>query len=366
MYSPLRHVPALFYKNRAIQLTFFLTARCNAKCPFCFYLQGDNQQLQFENPVNRELSLEEISKVSASMGDLLWLALSGGEIFLRKDLAQICRIFYQNNRPVYILLPSNGMLPERIHSYTETIARQCPQSVIIVKLSIDGVGEQHDQLRRTPGSFSKTMESYRRLSELKQRFQNLELGVNTVFCAQNQNTMQSIIDHVEGLDGVDTHTISLIRGQLNEKSYKEVDMELYWYFAEQLADKIQNNQSRHYRFKGGKLKIAQDILQRQLIRETQRQQRRLIPCFAGKSNLVLTENGDVFPCESFQENLGNVRDFDGDMNRLLRSPRARQLVQSVRTAQCFCTHECYFITNIMLNPWLYPAVFKQYLKINAA
>ena len=47
----------------------------------------------------------------ASLGQLLWLAFSGGETFLRDDLVEIADVFYKNNRPAIILLPTNGLLP---------------------------------------------------------------------------------------------------------------------------------------------------------------------------------------------------------------------------------------------------------------
>jgi len=78
MVSWLRHVDAIAWKRRPIQLTFFVTRKCNARCPFCFYLQS----AEMAEPDSAELSLEEIGKVSRSLGSLLWLAFSGGEIFL--------------------------------------------------------------------------------------------------------------------------------------------------------------------------------------------------------------------------------------------------------------------------------------------
>ncbi|WP_455218839.1 radical SAM protein [Kaarinaea lacus] len=362
MYSPIRHIPSIFYKQHPIQLTFFVTRRCNAKCPYCFYLENNNPC----TPEAPELALDEIQRISSSMGNLLWLAFSGGEIYLRKDLPEISRIFYENNKPVYMLYPTNGLMPERIRDHTEQILRRCKNSVIVVKLSIDDLHDQHDQLRNTPGSFEKTLQTYELLSELKHAYPNFELGVNTVFCAQNQDRMQAIIDYVATLKHSTTHTISLVRGDLRNPAYKAVDMKKYWYFSDLLANRIRNNDSPHYQFKGGKLKIAQDILQRNLIRETHDQQRRLIPCYAGKANLVLTETGDVYPCKTLTESFGNIRDHHYNLRDMLQTQAAKTIIQKIENACCHCTHECYFITNIMLNPLLYPAVLREYAKLSAA
>ena len=95
--------------------------------------------------------------------------------------------------------------------------------MIAVKLSINGLNEAHDKLRSTPHSFDKTMETYSLLEELLEKYPNFELGVNTVFCSENQDSMDRIIDFVSGLKNIKTHTISLIRGSLADESYKKID-----------------------------------------------------------------------------------------------------------------------------------------------
>jgi radical SAM protein with 4Fe4S-binding SPASM domain len=360
MYSPFRHVGSILIKKRPIHLTFFITRRCNAKCPFCFYLRSEDDQTSSD----QELSLDEIRKISSSFGDLLWLAFSGGEIYLRDDLPEISRIFYENNKPAIMLFPTNGLLPGRIREMTEQILKDCPKSTIAVKLSLDGINETHDRLRNTPGSFLKTTETYQMLKDLLDAYPNFELGVNTVFCSENQDRMDEIIDFVSAMDSVKTHTISLIRGNLSEKGFKNIDQQKYHHAIERLEQNLKKKESaKTYRFRGARIKAAQDILQRRLISRTNDAQKRLIPCYAGALNVVLEETGEVFPCESLRRRLGNVRDHGYDIQKLLRSDRAKAILNSIRDSQCHCTHECYFMTNILFNPRLYPALAREYLQI---
>lgn len=361
MYSPFRHIPDIVWKRRPIHLTFFVTRRCNSSCPFCFYLRSDDGAVQ----TRPELSLEEIEKVSSSLGPLLWLAFSGGEVFLRDDLAEIAGTFYRNNKPAIMLFPTNGLLPELIRERIETIAASCPKSVVALKLSIDGLGDAHDSLRRTPGSFEKTLQTYRAVVELEDRYPNFELGVNTVFCSENQGAMDGIIEYVAGLPGIRTHTISLIRGSLEEKQYGQVDREKYLAAIQTLERNLKEGKSSVYRFGGGRIKAGQDIVQRRLIHRTMTEQTRLMPCYAGRLNLVLEEGGEVFPCEVLRESFGNVRDFGYDLRKVVRSDRARKINASIRNKECFCTHECYYMTNILFNPRLYPSLLKEYLLLRS-
>lgn len=359
MHSLLRHADSILWKRRPIQLTFFVTRKCNARCPFCFYLQGADKPEANAN----ELTLAEIRKLSLSLGTLLWLAFSGGEIFLRKDLAEISRVFYRQNRPAIMLYPTNGLLPELIYQRTAQILRDCPKSVVIVKLSLDGIGAAHDALRCTPGGFDKLMQTYHLLAQLLGKHANFELGINTVFCSANQDQMDEIIQFVQGLEHSRSHSISLVRGDLADTSYKAVDPVKYQRASAKLAANLLNRTAPIYGFGGGRLKAAQDIVQRRLIHRTLIEQRRLIPCYAGRLNLVLSETGEVYPCEMLNQSLGNVRVFDYDLKKILRSEQASTARRAIEQEHCYCTHECYMITNILFNPRLYPTVLREYLRL---
>ena len=360
MYSPFRHIGSIFTKKHPIHLTFFITRRCNAQCPFCFYLTDEDNAAE----ANAELSVDEIRKMSSTLGNLLWLAFSGGEIYLREDLPEISSIFYKNNKPAIMLFPANGLLPERIRDMTEQMLKDCPKSTIAVKLSLDSLNAAHDRLRNTPGSFAKTIETYLQLKGLLGRYANFELGVNTVFCSDNQDEMDRIIDFVSSMESIKTHTISLVRGNLADKAFMNVDMLKYRHAIERLEQNLKKRgSSKTYRFRGARIKAAQDVIQRELISETFDKQKRLIPCYAGSLNLVLTENGEVYPCETLRRSFGNIRDYGYSMPKLLASDRAKAVVNAIRDGQCYCTHECYFMTNILFNPRLYPTLAREYLQI---
>lgn len=359
MYSPLRHLPSVLWKRKPIQLTFFVTRRCNLRCPFCFYLARAEEP----EPDAPELSLGEIEKISRSLGRLLWLAFSGGEIFLRSDLVEISRLFYDNNKPAIMLYPTNGQLPDLIRESTERILKRCGNSAIVVKLSLDGVNGAHDALRNKPGCFEKVMRTYSLLAELSERYPHFELGVNTVLCSENQDAIEDVVDFVSRLKHVRVHTVSLVRGNLLDERHKKVDVGSYERAMLRLESDLMRKAAPIYRFNGARIKAAQDILQRRLIRRTLIEQRRLIPCYAGRLNLVLTETGEVYPCEILTESFGNVRDRDYDVGKVLLSERAGRVAESIGKGRCFCTHECYFMTNVLFNPRCYPALAREYLRL---
>ncbi len=355
--SPLRHLGALFFKRRPIQLTLFLTRRCNARCRFCFYLSRKST----EDPA--ELSLAEIEQMASSLGSLLWLALSGGEPFLRRDLAAIVQAFHHYNRPVIILLSTNGLLPETVVRQTESILTNCPHSRVVVKVSLDGPEPVHDAMRGVAGAFRRATATCRLLAILARQQENLELGVNTVFCRANQDVMEETIRLVGRMEGIRTHTVSLIRGEVGARELKDVDLAGYRRTIDLLERNMKSGRGSGYRFPGGRFKAAQDIVQRRCIHRVRTEQRRVIPCQAGRLTLVVTETGDVYPCESFADRLGNIRDHDYDLHRISASRRATETLARIRARRCSCTHECYMMMNILFNLRMYPAICRQYLAL---
>src|SRR5690242_4358849 len=70
-------------------LILFINSICNMKCEHCFYWQNLNRR--------DDLTKEEIFALSNSLGRVENLNLSGGEPFLRKEFAEICRQFVRQN-----------------------------------------------------------------------------------------------------------------------------------------------------------------------------------------------------------------------------------------------------------------------------
>lgn len=356
MYSPLKYIPALFVKRSPLQFTFFVTSRCNARCPFCFYWQKRHSKQD-------ELTVDEIEKISQSMDDLLWLLFSGGEIYVRKDLPDIVDCFYRNTRPVIITLPTNGVAPQLILPATEEILQRCPNSAIVSKVSLDALYTEHDAIRNTPGNFEKAMETYEGLRRLGEKYDNLQLGINTVFCRENQDKMDEIIDFVDELPGCETHTISLVRGNPADEGYKRVDLDKYRRAIGRLEKEMKTDDAKMYHFAMARLKSAQDLVQRRMIYETVRQGRRQLPCFAGRLDAVMNEVGDVFPCEILPEKMGNVREAGYDFKKVFNSRQADKVRAKIHSTKCYCSHECYFVTNILFNPKLYGQVAKEFVQL---
>ena len=107
--------------------------------------------------------------------------------FTRRDLPEIARAFYLNNRLESIYLISNGQIQKRIFPDVSRILRECPRLNVTVGLGIDGLEEQHDKIRQKPGSWRMVVDTARQLQIMKKEYPRLDVQTCTCFMNSNQD-----------------------------------------------------------------------------------------------------------------------------------------------------------------------------------
>jgi MoaA/NifB/PqqE/SkfB family radical SAM enzyme len=103
-----------------------------------------------------------------------------------------------------------------------------------------------------------------------------------------------------------------------------------------------------------------DKLRPKIIIQTLRQQKQILPCKAGSKTLVISQFGDVYPCEMLNKSFGNVRDYDYNIEKMLFSESGRQIKSFIKEKKCFCTWECVIPLNIIFSIKTYPLLVKEY------
>ena len=124
-------------------LILFINSICNMKCEHCFYWRNLNRR--------DDLTKDEIFALSRSLGQIENLNLSGGEPFLRKEFAEICRQFIQHNKVRQIYVPTNGYYTNKtVQQVTETL-QEADLELFAVELSLDGIRVISRQIPRFAG-----------------------------------------------------------------------------------------------------------------------------------------------------------------------------------------------------------------------
>ena len=185
-------------KTLPVNLTVSVTNLCNSRCKTCYIWK-----LYLEKPSlkNSELKTYEFERIFESLGDqVFWATISGGEPFLRQDLPQICEALYEHCKPAIINIPTNALLPAVIEARTRQILEKCPDAEVIVNLSLDGIGKEHDEIRGVPGNFEKLINTYERLKLLKETYLQLKVGIHTVVSKFNVQKLPELYQYVIELD----------------------------------------------------------------------------------------------------------------------------------------------------------------------
>lgn len=320
-------------------ITLYVTNYCNAKCDHCFYWE----ELNTGKP---ELTLDEMKAIAKSMKHpIRTLMLTGGEPFMRKDMAEICMAFYQINKTRRITIPSNGINTERIIEATKKIMEECPELYFHIQISIDGPKEMHDKFRRVPGCYDKATETLRRLLQIKKDHPKLACSVMTTICNANVELIPDFVKLIRDEFPGAMHKFNILRGShlgtygvpkdaasTLDADISKVDSvppeKLEELFRDVLSNVGMNRDRIWQNFQ--KLKWQYSI---QMLKD----EKRILNCTAGTSFAVIYPNGGVSVCEPTKQ-FANLHDFGMDFYKLWKSEQANNM--RMKTMGCNCIHPC--------------------------
>jgi MoaA/NifB/PqqE/SkfB family radical SAM enzyme len=179
-----------------IGLVYEATMRCNLHCEFCYV--GD--LLNIEGQWREELSLDALRRAFPdNVG--LQVSLTGGEIFMRKDIMSVMEVFRDKGYACGYLTTNGTIIDEK---RAEALARLASQGFLKhISVSIDGPSELHDRARGLAGTFERTAMGLRRLQEAARRLgAPLRVSINTTVAQESLDALHEMVD-VAGDLGVD-------------------------------------------------------------------------------------------------------------------------------------------------------------------
>jgi len=371
-FNYLKYAKRVLWKRGASPLYFvlFVTKNCNARCGHC--LLGDHIRHA------GELTFDELEKVSASMEDILFFTPTGGEPWLRADLPEIVKVFHRNNHVLNCGIPTNGSMPGRVVEGAREILDSCPGIDLHIDVSIDGIGEEHDQFRGFPGLFDRAITTYKALQELRKHYPNFDVAVQIAVSGYNDEKLPDIYDYLINEAGVSTVFTLLIRGAPKDPgatwsapidpAAANFKIENYENFHRVLEkDNLSRELPGYTKMPFADFINAKRLIRPKLIAKMVRERQFLLPCYAGSLGGAMYSNGDVLACELLTERvLGNVRDFDYDFEKIWQSEKAQETRTWIRDTKCFCTYECFLTVNILFTPSMYPLIMREWAELKWA
>ncbi len=172
------------------------TMRCNLHCEFCYV--GD--LLNIEGEWREEMSLDALRRAFPDAPDFQ-VSLTGGEIFMRKDIMSVLDLFREKGYACGYLTTNGTIITEE---RAEALADLAASGFLKhISVSIDGPGEIHDVARGLAGTFDRTCVGLKRLQDAARRKgAPLRVSINTTVAHESLDALDRMVDVAEEL-GVD-------------------------------------------------------------------------------------------------------------------------------------------------------------------
>ncbi len=172
------------------------TMRCNLHCEFCYV--GD--LLNIEGEWREEMTLEALSRAFPETPNFQ-VSLTGGEIFMRKDIMSVLDLFRDKGYACgYLTTNGTIITEERAEALADLAAAGFLKHISV---SIDGPGEIHDVARGLKGTFARTCEGLTRLqAAARRKHAPLRVSINTTVAHESLDALDQMVD-VAGELGVD-------------------------------------------------------------------------------------------------------------------------------------------------------------------
>jgi len=255
-----------------LSVHFDITYRCNERCVHC-YLDHDDLG---------EMTNAEIEDVLDQLADagVFFLALSGGEVLMRRDFFDI--VEHARRRLFNVKIKTNGVM------IREPEARRLRQlGVEQVQISVySHRPEVHDGITKLPGSLRRTIEAIRFL-----KLQGLKVSMANVLMTANLFDNQGVMSLAKDLGvsyTLDPTITPKIDGNTAVLALRAPGAELRRVFRnEELVGNVAE-------FCAPPSAPDEDVMDG-------------YPCSAGHTSCYISPYGDVFPCVQFPLPSGNLR-----------------------------------------------------------
>lgn len=333
-----------------ISLTVSLTNHCNHRCKTCSV---------YEN-LQDDLTLDEYEKIFRSIGrGVYYLTVSGGEPFLRNDIVEICRAAKRHLDPKVLLIPTNGILKERVPDRVREILEIFRDNQVIINLSLDGIGPQHDFIRGKVGAWDRALETYAGLKQIDAP--NLTRGIHTVVSKLNVADFETIHDTLAKLEP--DSLICEVAENREELFTVRHDITPHPDEFDRAVDTMIREMDRRQPRGVAKLVASFRRVYYRNAARIVRTGRQYPACQAGFFLAHISPSGELWACCTEARSFGNLRTHDYDWKRVFfESEKRHEIRGRIRRRECSCPLANAGYVNILFHPRSIGKVVREYLR----
>ena len=307
------------------KLNFCLTYKCNSKCLTC-----DIWKINSTN----ELKSEEIKKFFEHSNKFSWIDVTGGEVFLRKDIVEIISTILYNCKSLYHLhIPTNSIVTNLTVNKIKEILKLRPKpKKFTITLSLDGPSELHNHIRGIDNNWTTVMEAYDELRKYENRnfkiffgftLSKLNLGKfhETVLAVQKKFQQVKYEDFHMNIAHTSDHYYNNSNFNIGVDSNKEEfisEVEAFRLKKKKIFNPINNLENKY-------LTYAKEFIKTGVTP---------VDCKSLTSSVFLDPYGNVFPCSIWDKKIGNIKDFNFNLEALLKENIVKELREQINEKKC--------------------------------
>ena len=288
--------------------SIIVTYRCNARCYMCN---------TWRHPTKPD---EEIkSDIYEKLPFMNTVNLTGGEPFLREDLADIVNVLKKKTKRLVIC--SNGFFTEKILKLFEK------HRDVGIRVSIEGLPKVNDELRGISHGFDKGI---RTLVELHHRGVK-DIGFGITVSDRNAKDMIELY-HLAKIMKFEFATATIHNSFYfhkfdNRLKYPDIAIgEFKKLISELLKSSKIKDWFRAY-FNYGLINYINN-------------KPRLLPCEMGHDSFFLDPRGEIFPCNVMEKSMGNLK--EGSFENIWNSKNAEEIRRQVKS----CEYNCWMVGSV--------------------
>lgn len=335
--TSLPSLPADFVKTQIVGrfkaiaptvLIFNVSYKCDSKCVMCN---------SWKLPYHDDLTTDEYEEVFKSelFRSIEYVGITGGEPTLRKDMVDIVRMMADNMpRLRKMTLNTNGFVKDRVVKTLDRIIDVANERGFVfgTRVSLDGVGDAHEDIRRVWNAFERAMDTVREMQELqKKKFFNF--GVSFTFTAQNLEEGERIYElcKKENLNVVFSiaRYSELAFGNMDLVESTELKEDDFPALAEFFRKRVRESS----------VVDGDALLYQAYVKMFENGMKRAMPCPSMDQGILLNPNGDITYCENSRV-IGNVR--EGDPKDFYYDPENLEMRQEILDKVCpSCASPCF-------------------------
>lgn len=321
------------YADTPLMMSILVTNRCQLHCRHCFNASLQNSDCAKSGP--EELTIDQYRKISSSMGIIMKGIFSGGEPFLREDLAEIVSLFQKNNRIIWTSLSTNGQDTQSVFQTIEKILINAPHQHLSLAFSLDGFLEYHEYIRGK-GTFDRCLQTWKECQKLK-KYPHYDQYICTTINTVNQQILPAFLHWC--IKELEPSMVSVLKTRQHPRDgdhLKNVNVDWYRQCREAVEWEIRQGNM-------GDVNIPQTYMNSWICRhveETLQTGKRSFHCYAGQYGGFLQYDGSVGVCEVLPP-IGNLADYAYNFRELWNSRHAQSCRKAVdQYGECHaCTHE---------------------------